>query len=316
MYQGSTIAIVIPCFKVNNHLLNVVKSIPDWVDRIYLVDDACPENSVRNVQDKLSDKRVTAIYLSENLGVGGAVKEGYLKCLREKFDIVARIDGDGQMNLQLLSKIIDPLVSGDADFTKGNRFFNIEDLQKMPKKRIFGNLGLSFLSKFSTGYWDIYDPNNGFNALNIQTLSVLPMEKIDNRYFFESDLLFRLGLVRARVIDVPMPAIYGQEVSNLSEIKSFFEFLYKHLRNFNKRIFYNYFLREFNLGSLELLAGSVLFSYGVSTAMYSWIMGMGSGVPTAIGTQILVAMTTLSGIQLLLGFLSYDMQSQSVGKRK
>ena len=311
MLQGATIAIVIPCYKVSKHLPSVVDSIPVWIDKIYLVDDACPEKSVANLLELNSDVRISGIFLQTNLGVGGAVKQGYRSCLNDGIDIVVRIDGDGQMDLEKLPKLLEPIISDGASFAKGNRFFNIEDLVRMPKRRLVGNLGLSFFSKFSTGYWDIFDPNNGYNAISGSTLSKLPLEKIDNRYFFESDLLFRLGLIGAKVIDVPMPAVYDQETSNLSILKSLFEFPYKHIKNLFKRIFYNYFLREFNLGSLELVLGTFLLTGGIISALFSWITGIQTGIPTSIGRQMLISMMILAGLQFSLGFLSYDMYRTS-----
>ncbi len=307
MIQELRVGVVIPCYKVSQHLLSVLNSIPEWVDRIYLIDDACPQNSVQVTLAKTSDPRIVPILLKSNIGVGGAVKSGYVRCLDDEIDIVVRVDGDGQMDLKMIQALLHPILSGDADFTKGNRFFNIEDLVKMPKRRIFGNIGLSFFSKFSSGYWDIFDPNNGFNAISCSTLRKLPLDKIDNRYFFESDLLFRLGLVGTRVTDVSMPAIYGEESSSLSIVKSLFEFPFKHLRNLLKRIFYSYFLREFNLGSLELVSGSILLAGGVLSALFAWFTGMQSGIPTSLGRQMLISMMILSGLQLFLGFLSYDM---------
>jgi dolichol-phosphate mannosyltransferase len=312
VFQNAKIGIVIPCFKVKKHLLEVISSIPEWVDGIYLIDDACPEKSVQYVMDILSDSRIKAIHLKKNGGVGYAVKQGYSMALDDNQDLIVRIDGDGQMDLNYLANLINPLVTGEASFAKGNRFFDSEEISRMPKRRIFGNVGLSFMSKFSTGYWEVFDPNNGFYAMTSKTLKQLPLEKIDNRYFFESDQLFRLGLNRTKIIDVPIPANYGAEVSNLNILQAFFEFSFKHIRNFVKRIYFNYFLKDFNLGSLEFILGSILLNFGLVTGAISWIIGMNSGDPTPIGRLIIVAMATLSGLQFLLGFLAYDMNRHTL----
>jgi dolichol-phosphate mannosyltransferase len=316
MFENAKVGLVIPCFKVRKHLLEVIASIPKWVDSIYLIDDACPENSVQRVMNILSDSRIKATYLKKNSGVGFAVKQGYLMALDDNQDIIVRIDGDGQMDLSYLAKLINPLIMGEAAFSKGNRFFDIDDISKMPKARIIGNVGLSFMSKFSTGFWDIFDPNNGYHAITNKALKQLPLDKIDNRYFFESDQLFRLGLNRTKIIDVSIPANYGNEVSNLNILQAFFEFNYKHIRNFWKRIYYNYFLRDFNLGSLEFILGSILLTFGLVTGAISWIIGINSGIPTPIGRLMLVAMATLSGLQFILGFLAYDMNRQTLQTAK
>jgi dolichol-phosphate mannosyltransferase len=312
MFRDAKIGLVVPCYKVKNQLPKVISSIPKWVDAIYLIDDACPEKSVQHVMNSVSDPRINVVYLEQNGGVGYAVKQGYLMAIEGNQDIIVRIDGDGQMDLNYLPDLLIPLINQEADFSKGNRFFHIEDISKMPKGRIVGNVGLSFMSKFSTGYWDIFDPNNGYNAITRKALKQLPLNKIDNRFFFESDQLFRLGLNRVKIIDVPIPANYGTEISNLNIFVSFFEFTFKHIRNSFKRLFYNYFLREFNLGSLEFILGTILLNFGLLVGSISWIIGAETGAPTPVSRLILIAMTTLTGLQFLLSFLAYDMNKQTL----
>ncbi len=212
------------------------------------------------------------------------------------------------------SKIIEltkPISEKQADYTKGNRFFNIAAIQQMPKMRIVGNLALSFLTKLSTGYWRIFDPNNGFTAISQEKLRSIPLEKIDNRYFFESDMLFRLHLCDVIVKDIPLPAIYKDERSNLKIKRVIFEFPLKHLRNFAKRIVYSYYLRDFNLASLELPLGIMLAGFGSILGVYSWIHGIMTSSSTATGTLILISISSLAGLQLLLAFFSYDSNNQS-----
>ena len=181
----------------------------------------------------------------------------------------------------------------------------------MPKSRIFGNLILSFFAKLSTGYWRIFDPNNGFTAINSHKLKSIPLGKIDNQYFFESDMLFRLNLVDAAVIDVPMPAIYGDEKSNLKVRRAILEFPYKHLKNFIKRIFYSYYLRDFNLASVELPLGLSCMSFAIIIGLDSWLQGISEGTPTEPGTLVLFSITFLAGLQFILAFFSFDMQNEN-----
>lgn len=304
------IAVVIPCYKVRGQVLNVIDSIPSYVSFIIVVDDQCPENSGDYVVSMRSSPRIKVIKNIENLGVGGSVMEGYRKALEDGAEIVVKIDGDGQMDPQLISLLVKPILDNKADYTKGNRFFNVDKIGIMPFHRLIGNAGLSFFSKISSGYWSIFDPNNGFTAIKSATLSNLPLHKIEKRYFFESDMLFRLNLSRAVVVDVPMDPIYGDEVSNLSAVKSIFEFTRKHLRNYFKRIFYNYFLREFSLATLNLTIGTCLFSFGIVFGAESWLSSIRTGIPTGTGALILVAMTVLSGLQMLLSFVSYDISHE------
>lgn len=179
----------------------------------------------------------------------------------------------------------------------------------MPGIRLMGNAVLAFFSKFSTGYWNLFDPTNGYVAIHRRALSNLPLDKISRDYFFESDMLFRLNTIGAVVIDIPMAAIYGGEKSNLRIAKVVLPFARKHLTNFAKRIFYNYYLRDFNLASVELLAGAILFGFGILFGLNRWIESAVSGVPATAGTVMLAAFPALAGLQLLLGFLNFDMQN-------
>ena len=303
------IAVVIPCFRVKDSILNVIEKIGPEVSQIIVIDDACPDDSGKLVEQVTIDKRVSVFYNKKNLGVGGAVKQGYLRALAQNADVVVKLDGDGQMDPRLILALIQPLIDERADYTKGNRFFNIEHIKSMPKLRIFGNLVLSFFAKFSTGYWRIFDPNNGFTAINSSTLRKLDLKKIDDRYFFESDILFRLNLLRAVTIDVPMEAKYGTEVSHLKIKKVVGEFPVKHGRNFVKRIAYTYYLRDFTLASLELPIGLGLMSFGVISGITNFLQSQSLNQATQPGTLILISMSILVGIQLILSFFAYDIDS-------
>lgn len=303
------ISVVIPAYKVSKHLRDLIPRIGSEVKNIIVVDDFCPEGSGRIAEElALEDHRISVIFLDRNTGVGGAVKSGYVKALSLESDVIVKLDGDGQMNPEDIMKLVGPIVHDSVNYTKGNRFNDVEAIIRMPKVRIMGNLVLSFISKLSTGYWMIFDPNNGFTAIESKTLRSIPLNKVDNRYFFESDMLFRLNLLRADVMDIPLPAIYGNEVSNLSVTKVLFEFLYKHNRNFWKRITYSYFLREFTLASIEFVLGIFLLTFGVVFGLGNYVNSQIQNTATATGTLILIALSVLSGLQFLLGFFSYDIQ--------
>jgi glycosyltransferase involved in cell wall biosynthesis len=307
--ENLSVAVVIPCYRVKNSIINLIESITPAVSYIIVIDDGCPDGTGKFVESKIQDERVTVLFNNENLGVGGAVKTGYRFALSVNADIIVKLDGDGQMDPTLVPTLLEPIRDHRADYTKGNRFYNIENVKNMPKLRIFGNLILSFFAKFSTGYWRIFDPNNGFTAVTSSALRQLDLEKIDNRYFFESDMLFRLNLARAVVIDVPMEAKYGSEISNLSVKRAASEFPMKHTRNFFKRVAYTYYLRDFTLASLELPIGLGLTSFGVTSGLFNFIQSQNLNQETAPGTLILVSMSILVGIQLILGFFAYDMDS-------
>lgn len=303
------IAVVIPSYRVKAHLLEVIAGIPALVERIYVIDDACPEGSGALVEAQCSDPRARVHRNAVNLGVGGAVMAGYRLAVEDGMDIVVKMDGDGQMDPAALPELVGPIVRGEADYTKGNRFYDLTQIGRMPRMRILGNAALSFMTKISSGYWDLFDPTNGYTALHCRVVPKLPLEKISKRYFFESDMLFRLNIIRAVVVDVPMDARYGAEVSNLSISKVLFDFSYKHTRNMFKRIFYNYFLRDLSLASLELLVGMGFLLTGFAMGVLFWIKSAQTGITASAGSVMLVALQVIVAIQLLLGFLAYDIAS-------
>ena len=304
--RGSRIAVVIPCYRVRKHVLNVIQAIGPEVARIFVVDDKCPEETGKFVSENSDDPRVTVLSHDVNQGVGAAVMTGYRAAILENVDIVVKIDGDEQMDPSLIGRFIQPIIDGSADYTKGNRFFNLDQLREMPSPRLFGNAVLSFLNKLSSGYWDIFDPTNGYTAIHTDVARLLPFDKISTRYFFESDMLFRLNLLRAAVVDVPMDAKYGEETSNLKIRTIIGEFLTKHCRNFCKRVFYSYYLRDLSLASIELPVGLLLFIFGTVFGMTHWMQSMATNVATPAGTVMLSALPTLMGMQLILAFLAYD----------
>jgi dolichol-phosphate mannosyltransferase len=300
------IAVVIPSYKVTQHILAVIQDIGQEVSRIYVVDDACPDRSGDFVEKMCANKRVTVIRNPVNQGVGGAVMRGYQEAIQDGMEVIVKIDGDGQMDPSLLLEFVTPILEGEADYTKGNRFFDLEGVRCMPGIRLFGNAVLSLMTKLSSGYWNLFDPTNGYTAVHADVARLLPFDKISQRYFFESDMLFRLNTLRAVVLDVPMQAQYADEVSNLKISRILFEFLFKHVRNFSKRIFYNYYLRDASLASLQLPIGLLLLVFGLSYGSYHWLLSSSAGVATAPGTVMLSALPLLMGLQLILAFIGSD----------
>lgn len=304
------IAVVIPSYKVKRHVLDVIAQIGQEVSRIYVVDDHCPEGSGQFVLTENTDPRVEVLFHEQNRGVGGAVMTGYQAAIAASMDIIVKIDGDGQMNPALLPQFVAPLINGDADYAKGNRFFHLDEIHQMPKVRLIGNAVLSFMSKISTGYWSMFDPTNGYTAIQARVASHLPFNKISQRYFFETDMLFRLNTLRAVVIDVPMDALYGDEQSSLKIKKVLPEFLAKHIRNSLKRIFYNYYLRDMSLASLELPLGLGLTLFGLVFGGMHWLYSLQSQTAASAGTVMLAGLPLLLGVQLLLAFIGTDIANQ------
>lgn len=306
---SQNIAVVIPSYKVKSSILEVIGSIPPVVTSIFIVDDACPEGTGNYVRGQCRDPRVKVLNHAVNLGVGGAVVTGYRAALEGGADIVVKIDGDGQMDPYLIPQFIRPIALKSADYVKGNRFFNLESLSKMPMARKIGNTVLSFINKASSGYWDIMDPANGFTAIHVHALKMLPLDKLDRGYFFESDMLFRLNTLRAVVMDWPMRAQYGTETSHLRIGRVLLDFPGKNLNRFFKRIIYNYFLHDFNIGSLELVLGVFLITAGSLFGFLHWFRSSTQGVPATSGTVMLASLPIILGFQSLLATVQYDVSN-------
>ncbi len=303
------VAVVIPCFRVSRQILAVLAGLGPVCDRIYVVDDACPEHTGRLVEAECRDARVSVLYHERNQGVGAAVLTGYRAALAGGAEVIVKLDGDGQMDPALIPALVAPIVAGLADYTKGNRFFDLDGLEAMPRLRLLGNTALSFITKFSSGYWDLFDPTNGFTAIHGAVAARLPYSRIARDFFFESDLLFRLNIMSAVVLDIPMRARYGEESSELAPLKILPGFVVRHGANFVKRLFYSYLLRNFSMASVQLLLGIPLVAFGVAFGALQWVAAERAGISASAGTVMVAALPIILGFQFLLFFLSYDMQN-------
>ncbi len=304
--KANVVAAVIPCYREKAHILAVLGGIGTEVDRIYVVDDACPDKTGLYVRENCIDERVTVLTNPDNKGVGGATLTGYRQALDDGASIIVKLDGDGQMNPANIPALIAPIRNGETDYAKGNRFHSLEGVTGMPVSRIFGNFVLSFASKLSSGYWNIFDPTNGFTAIHATAAERLPLEKISEGYFFESDMLFHLGLLRAVVVDVPMHARYGAETSGIRIPKVVPEFVFKHYMNACKRIFFTYLVRETNVATAQLIFGKLLLLFGIVFGAVNWIESETTGVNASAGTVVLAALPIIIGSQLMIAFLAYD----------
>ncbi|MBS4045618.1 MAG: glycosyltransferase family 2 protein [Alphaproteobacteria bacterium] len=303
------IAAVIPCYRVRDHILAVLAGIPASIQSIYCVDDACPQASGNIIEAECIDPRVRVIRHTTNQGVGGAVMTGYAAALADGAEIVVKIDGDGQMPLELLDNLLQPILTGRADYTKGNRFYFLRDLEGMPPSRLFGNAVLGFMTKLSSGYWSVFDPTNGFTAIHRAALSRLRLNTIKRRYFFESDMLHHLYLERAVVVDVPIPARYGTAGSSLSPLGSILPFLRGNLRNFLRRLVYTYYVRDLNIASLEFILALLLIGSGVAWEITQLWESVETGIAATAGEAVIGALPIIMGFQMLLAAIHYDTQN-------
>ncbi len=304
------VAVVVPCYRVRSQVLETLAGIGPEVSYIFAVDDACPEGSGELIERECRDRRVKVLHHAENQGVGGAMITGFHAAMETDATVVVKLDGDGQMDPALIPAIVAPIAQGLSDCVKGNRFFNPEDVVEMPRKRLFGNAVLSFMTKLSSGYWSVMDPTNGFVAISLPVLRLLPLHKLSRRYFFESDLLFRLNTIRAVVHDLPMRARYRGERSSLRIRHVWLPFFIGHFKNTLRRVVYGYFLRGFSLASIELALSLPLILFGASYGLAHWIANLGTDAETPAGTVMLAALPIILGAQFLLAFLNHDIQAE------
>lgn len=251
MYRDSTIGVVVPAYNEEAFVGDVVHDLPEFVDAVYLVDDAsadetwammgeamearevggtaaptagaATERQACSVADRIADSEtdgnVTRLRHSENRGAGGAIKTGYLAALEDGVDVIATIDGDGQMDSGRLPKILDPVVTGQAGYAKGNRFAGRDLVTEMPPFRLFGNVLLTGLTRVASGYWRLSDPQNGFTAVSRDALLEIDVDGIWEYYGYMNQLMAELNTANVRIADVPMPTTYGDEDSSIDYLQ-------------------------------------------------------------------------------------------------
>ena len=307
MYKSHRITTVVPARNEAEHIGKVIKTMPDFIDHVVVVDDAS-QDGTSEVAPACGDIRLILLKTAENQGVGGATLLGYRKGIELNSDIIVKMDGDGQMAPEHLSLLLDAIIEQNYAYAKGNRFLASESLAFMPRHRLFGNVVLTFLTKLASGYWNIFDPQNGYTAIRAEALRVLNLDAIHKQYFFENDMLIHLNFQGFRVKDVPIPAYYGKEQSgiNLFHVSATFPFLL--LRKFFHRVYQKYVLRDFSPVALFLFLGLALFGWGTLYGIYLWIETAVTGRPTPTGTIMLSLLPLILGFQLILQAIVLDIQ--------
>jgi glycosyltransferase involved in cell wall biosynthesis len=309
LQESIKVAVIIPCFNVEEHIKSVIEGIPEWVSYIIPVNDGS-RDSTAQIIDSYHDDRIFPVQLPNNQGVGGAVIEGFRKACELHADIFVKMDGDGQMDPDFLPFLLDPLIEKRSDYAKGNRFRYPLDLTSMPFVRRLGNSVLSFIVKAASGYWDIFDPTNGYLAIRREVFEIVPVKLIGRRYFFESSMLITLGMLGAVVMDVPLPAVYGSERSHLKILPVIIEFPFRMLIGMLRRFWYRKIMYTlaieailFLFGLLFILAG---FSYG-GINFYKYAIQL--IIPAPSGTVMASALPILLGFQMVINAIVLDIQS-------
>ena len=301
------VAVVIPAYRAAASIREVIAGVPAFVRHIVVVVDGSPDKTALAAR-QAGDGRLEILVHERNQGVGAAVMSGYERARDLGAEVIAKMDADGQMDPDYLLALIAPIVLGEADYTKGNRFLHGRELSAMPGRRRLGNAGLSFLTKLASGYWNIFDPTNGYTAIHGSLVPLLGTAGVARRFFFESSMLLNLSLLRAVVRDVYIPARYPGNPSFLSESRAAVEFPLRLLSGFLHRLRIQYFLRDFTAVSLYLVFGVVLGLFGAIWGAWHWAISVQSGVPATTGTVMIAVLPIIVGVQLLLQAFTLDIQ--------
>ena len=270
MYKDHTIAVVVPAYNEELLISNTLSSIPSFVDRIYAINDASVDRTQKIIEENsLNDSRIIPIRHEKNLGVGSAISSGYRRARDDNMDITVVIDGDNQMDSQLIPSMIDPIVMNRADYTKGNRLLSPEYRRGMRRWRFIGNTILTFLTKFSSGYWNLMDPQNGYTAISRRALERINLETIYPRYGYLNDLLVKLNVFGFRVMNIEMPARYGREKSKIRYGNYICVVSWVLLKDFFYRLKMKYIVLSFHPLVVFYLFGFVLTIAGLLAGTYT-----------------------------------------------
>lgn len=299
MYRGLRVAAVVPAHNEAAHVAGVLRRMPDYVDLIVVVDDGSRDATAETARG-VGDPRVEIIRHARPQGVGGATIAGMQLAVERGADVIAKVDGDGQMDPQLLSALLDPLATGGYGYSKGNRFLRPEALRQMPRLRLVGNFLLTFFTKLASGYWRVFDPQNGYVAIRAGVVEQLDLAHLARGFFFENDMLVHLNILDVPVKDVPMPAFYGDEESKMRIGRVLVTFPPHLFRRFWYRIYEKYVLRDFSPIGLFWCVGAALMVGGAAFGLATWAHSIASGRAATTGTVMLSVLPFLIGFELVL----------------
>ncbi|ADB61372.1 glycosyl transferase family 2 [Haloterrigena turkmenica DSM 5511] len=337
MYRQHTVGVVVPAYNEEGFVGDVLRTMPEYVDRIYAVDDCSTDGTwdeIRQTAEEINgaaeesvaavradeqpvtatdggpafDRRVVPIQHETNRGVGGAIKTGYLEALEDKIDITAVMGGDGQMDPDILSRFLDPIVEGKADYTKGNRLVDKEYRDGMSRWRFFGNSVLTFLTKIASGYWKMMDPQNGYTAISQRALENVGIEEMYEYYGYCNDLLVKLNARGMRIADVPMPAVYGDEESSIDYPSYIWNVSGMLLRNFCWRLKARYLVLDFHPLALFYLLGTAICGVGVLGIAWSLYAWMTLAAPLFVRGSV-SALLFVTGCLFVFFAMLFDMQA-------
>jgi dolichol-phosphate mannosyltransferase len=301
---------VIPSYRAARSIVDVVRDALEFVDRVIVVDDACPEASGAVVERAFrGDVRVECLFHTTNQGVGAATKTGMMRALDLRAQFVVKVDADGQMDPSFIPGMRDVLhMKPQLALVKGNRFRDTSVAREMPGIRLFGNSVLTLLARIATGLWSSTDPTNGYFMIRTSSLRRLRLASLSDRYYFEISLLAAVSMRRLEIAEMEMPAIYGAHPSSLNVLETAIDFPRRLCATFVKRLLWQYVVSDMNVGSVMLVLGSLLVGIAVVYGGLSWIETIHSGIARTPGTVMLAFLPFITGFQLLVNALIYDVQ--------
>lgn len=311
MYKQKSTAVIIPAYNEEKLIGETLKSLPSFLDRIYVIDDGSKDKTSEIVESiSKSDSRILCLQHKTNKGPGAAVVTGYKKSLEEGIDITAVMDGDNQMSPKYLSFMLDPIVNGTADYTKGNRLSNPSYRTGMKKWRLFGNTILTFLTKIASGYWRLIDPQNGFTAVSKKVLSSISLDDVYPWYGYLNDLLVKMNVYNFRVVNISHPAKYGKEKSKIKYGRYIIKVSWLLLSDFIWRLKMKYIILSFHPLVLFYIAGTIITPAGLIGGVYSLYYKFVLGNSLFV-RGVLSALLFIIGIQFLFFAMLFDMQFEN-----
>jgi len=311
MYKRHKVSVSIPAFNEGKLIRETLQGIPAFIDLIVVVDDKSNDKTIEEIKKCMKkDKRIHLVTSDENVGLGGTVLKAHSLAAKKGADLVVVMAGDNQMDSKYLPSLLNAVVEEKIDLAKGNRFFHHQHLKKMSTFRVLGNIFLTFVSKFCTGYWSISDPINGYTALRIDTFRKIDVSQIGSRYGFEPSLLIELSLINAKVKDVFIPARYGSEQSKVNLLIDPLMVIKVFIKGFLRRIFFKYTIYNFHPIALFYISGFPLVFVGL---FFGFFIVFHSFVLHKIATPATVMLSVapfLLGIQLILQAIVLDIQNE------
>ncbi|MBT8224867.1 MAG: glycosyltransferase family 2 protein [Dactylosporangium sp.] len=307
MYKDNKIAAVVPAFNEAKLIGQTIGTMPDFVDFIVVVNDRSTDET-SELARATGDQRVVVIDHERNTGVGGSIIDGHVKALELGADIDVVMAGDAQMDPAHLPALLDPICDHGYEFAKANRFFSRTSYAGMPMIRMLGSIGLSFATKVATGYWNLFDPQNGYTAVRRTALERIDLNRVARGYEFENDLLVWLNIANARAKDVPVPARYGNESSTMRIGRVILPIGGLLIRGFWRRMILKHVLPSFSAVALLFFSGLALIGFGATVGV--WVVAETLGPPVASTASVLMSVgPLLTGIHMLISAMTLDIQS-------